>query len=124
MLEFLAVAGAAFSALPGVTEAMMHPVKMILTYDIRPDIQDRYYQFMLGEMVPTLNTIGLSMSGAWHTAYGNYPARLVEFVAEDRATLERVIASETYERLEQELQQYVLNYQRKSVPLRENLFQF
>ncbi len=103
---------------------IMHPVKMILTYDIRPDVQDPYYQFMLGEMVPTLNGIGLSMSGVWHTAYGNYPLRLVEFVAEDASTLDRVVSSETFERLENELQQYVLNYQRKSVPLRENLFQF
>jgi hypothetical protein len=50
--------------------------------------------------------------------------RLVEFVAEDRDALETVLKSETFERLEQELDQYVTNYARKTVPLRENLFQF
>lgn len=102
----------------------MQPVKLILTYDIRADVQDRYYQFMLGEMVPTLNGMGVAMSGAWHTAYGAYPMRLVEFVAEDRDALGTVLKSETFERLEQELDQYVTNYARKAVPLRENLFQF
>ena len=30
-------------------------VKLILTYDILPEVQDRYYQFMLGEMVQYKN---------------------------------------------------------------------
>lgn len=101
-----------------------NPVKFLLTYDIRPEIQDQYFQFVLGEMVPTLQSMGLVMGGAWHTAYGQYPMRLVEFVAEDRATLERVLASPVWEDLESRLQRFVHNYGRKTVPLRENVFQF
>ncbi len=101
-----------------------NPVKFLLTYDIRPEIQDQYFQFVLGEMVPTLQSMGLVMGGAWHTAYGQYPMRLVEFVAEDRATLERVLTSPVWEDLESRLQRFVHNYSRKTVPLRENVFQF
>jgi len=100
------------------------PVKLLLTYDIRADIQDRYFQFMLGEMVPTLQAQGLVMNGAWHTAYGEYPMRLVEFIAEDRNELEAILASEVWEKLEGRLRLYVQNYTRRVVPLRENNFQF
>lgn len=105
-------------------DAMAQPVKFLLMYDIRPEIQDQYFQFVLGEMVPTLQSMGLVMGGAWHTAYGDYPMRLVEFVAEDRATLERVLATPVWEDLENRLQNYVKNYYSKTVPLRENVFQF
>jgi hypothetical protein len=50
--------------------------------------------------------------------------RLVEFIAEDRDTLERVLDSTQWEQLEARLQSFVLNYSRKTVPLRENYFQF
>lgn len=100
------------------------PVKMLLTYDIRPDIQDRYFNFMLGEMVPTLQSQGLTMSGAWHTAYGEYPMRLVEFIADDRSELDAILTSEMWEKLEDRLRLYVQNYNRKIVPLKENYFQF
>jgi hypothetical protein len=102
----------------------MQAIKMILTYDILPDVQDRYYQFMLGEMVPTLQSMGLMMGGAWHTAYGAYPMRLVEFIAESRATLDNVLSTPAFDRLEGELQRFVTNYRRKTVPLRDNIFQF
>jgi hypothetical protein len=99
-------------------------VKLLLTYDIRPEVQDSYFQYMLGEMVPALQTLGLQMSGAWHTAYGDYPIRLVEFVAEDRAALQAVLDSPEWDRLETRLQHYILNYSKKVVALREDQFQF
>jgi hypothetical protein len=99
-------------------------VKLILTYDIRPSVQDEYFQFMLGEMVPTLQAQGLHMNGAWHTAYGNYPMRLVEFIAEDRETLDSVLGSSIWEELEAQLRRYVQNFSYKTVRLREDMFQF
>lgn len=107
-----------------MSKTITQPVRFLLSYDIKPDIQDNYFQFMLGEMVPALQQVGLAMSGAWHTAYGNYPMRLVEFIAEDREALERVLASAQWEQLESRLQSFVVNYSRKAVPLKDNLFQF
>ena len=99
-------------------------VKLILTYDIIAETQDRYYQYMLGEMVPAAQALGLHMSGAWHTAYGDYPIRLVEFIAEDYDTLTTVLTGSAWERLENHLQEYVANYKRKIVRLRDDQFQF
>ena len=99
-------------------------VKLILTYDIIGETQDRYYQYMLGEMVPAVQSLGLYMSGAWHTAYGEYPVRLVEFVADDQMALNEVLESPAWGRLEARLQEFVVNYSKKIVRLRDDQFQF
>ncbi|MEK7310426.1 MAG: hypothetical protein AAB382_00510 [Chloroflexota bacterium] len=94
-----------------------------MTYDIVPETQETYYQFMLGELVPAVQNLGLGMAEAWHTAVGNYPIRLVAFVGETRESVDKVIESEQWEELETRLQQYVTNYKRRVVPFR-NRFQF
>jgi hypothetical protein len=99
-------------------------VKLILTYDILPEALDSYYRFMLGELVPAVQKLGLYMNGAWHTAYGNYPIRLVEFIAEDRAALSAVLDSPAWEQLETRLQEYIFNYRKKIVQLKDDQFQF
>ncbi len=99
-------------------------VKLILTYDILPETQDLYYQFMLGEMVPEAQRLGLVMSGAWHTAYGEYPVRLVEFIGEDLEQVKSVLGNSRWVTFERRLQEYVTNYSKKIVPLREDQFQF
>jgi hypothetical protein len=98
--------------------------KLILTYDITPAVQDSYFQFMLGELVPAVQAMGLQMSGAWHTAYGHYPVRLVEFVAEDHDALAAVLETPTWFDMETRLKSYVTNYSRKIVRLRDDQFQF
>ncbi|MEK7324538.1 MAG: hypothetical protein AAB217_04700 [Chloroflexota bacterium] len=97
--------------------------KVLLSYDIIPETQESYYQFMLGELVPTVQKMGLGMAEAWHTAVGDYPLRLVAFVGETRESVDSVLESEQWEDLESRLQQYVTNYTRRIVPFR-NRFQF
>jgi hypothetical protein len=97
--------------------------KLLLTFDPIPGQQEAYLNYVLGEFVPTLEHLGLKMSEAWHTAYGEYPLRLTAFVAQDAATLEQIVASQDFLELERRLQEYVVNYQRRIVPLQRR-FQF
>ena len=99
------------------------PVKLLLTFDPIPEKRDDYFQFVLGEFVPALEHLGLQMSEVWHTAYGSYPLRLAGFLAPDREILDRIMASQEYQDLEQQLLEYVENYSRRVVPLRRS-FQF
>jgi len=98
--------------------------KLILTYDIDGDVQDSYFQFVLGEMVPAVQAQGLQMSGAWHTAYGEYPMRLVEFIAQDQEAVEALLATPLWSDLERRLRGFVTNYSKKIVRLRDDQFQF
>ena len=98
-------------------------VKMLLTYDVVPELQQAYYEFVLGEMIPTAQSMGLVLSEAWHTAYGDYPLRLNSFVARSRQELDRILATAEWQQLEDKLKRFVNGYQRKIVPFREG-FQF
>lgn len=97
--------------------------KVIYTYDVRPSRQGEYSQFALGEFVPGLQTLGLYITGGFLTAYGEYPSRLAEFVAEDWDKLLGALESEQLILLEDKLQTYTLNYHRKVVHFRPG-FQF
>ena len=94
-------------------------VKMLISYDVVPELQQAYYEFVLGEMIPSAQSMGLVLNEAWHTAYGHYPIRLDGFVAKDRATLDRILASAEWRQLEEKLKRYVTDCARKVVPYRE-----
>jgi hypothetical protein len=98
-------------------------VKLLLTYDPIPDRREAYFNYVLGEFVPALEHLGLTMSEAWHTAYGDYPLRLAGFIAENRERLEEILTSDRFQSLETRLQEFVVNYSRRIVRCRGR-FQF
>ena len=98
-------------------------VKLIITYDPVPEHREAYFRYVLGEFVPALEQMGLTLSEAWHTAYGEYPLRLNGFLASDEGTLTEILSSEEFRTLEERLQTYVINYSRRVVSCR-NAFHF
>lgn len=97
--------------------------KVLLSYDIRPEAMDSYYQYVLKEFVPELETMGLYMFRVWHVAYGAYPVRQLEFVAEDIEDVHDILLSDRWNALENQLKSYTLRYGRKLVRFRAG-FQF
>ncbi len=97
--------------------------KLLLSYNIQGHRQEGYMRFVMNDLIPTLQTLGLTNVGVWHTAYGNYPVRLLVFVTEDRATMERAMKSDTWNEIEEKLKTFVTDYTRRVVP-NEDYFQF
>ena len=98
-------------------------VKLLISYDIVPELQQAYYEFVLGELIPAAQSMGLVLSEAWHTAYGAYPIRLNGFVARDKAMLDRILAGSDWRQLEDKLKRFVTTYGKKIVVFRDG-FQF
>ena len=98
-------------------------VKLLLIYDPLPEQREEYFRYVLGEFIPAMENLGLTMCEAWHTAYGQYPLRLLGFLIADHQTLASVMASDDFQDLEGRLQDYVMNYRRKVVS-QESRFQF
>lgn len=97
--------------------------KLLLSYDIRPESYAVYQRYILDEFIPGLQELELYMLGAWHTAYGAYPVRQIEFVMEEMETMRRALRDDRWQRLEDELKGYTFHYDRKLVPYRHG-FQF
>lgn len=98
-------------------------VKLLMTYDPVPELRESYFDFMMGEFIPRLERLGLTMCESWHTAYGEYPLRLIAFMAPDGRTMQDVLTSQAFTVLEDGLKAYVFNYRRRTVPGR-GWFQF
>jgi hypothetical protein len=98
-------------------------VKLLMSYDILPETQQTYYEFVLREFIPKVQEMGLAIAEAWHTAYGDYPMRMTGFVAPDMETMQQVLHSEEWDQLNQQIEPFVTNLQYKVVRFREG-FQF
>lgn len=97
--------------------------RLVIQYDIRLETYDAYYQFVTNEFVPALHTMGLYMTAVWHTAYGDYPLRQIEFVTDDLKSARATFQSSRWQTLEARLLEFTTNYERKLLPYRDT-FQF
>jgi hypothetical protein len=97
--------------------------KLLLSYEVKPELMQEYYQFVMGRYVPIVQSMGLQMSEAWHTAYGDLPNRLIGFVCEDRSTIEALLNSDNWLTINEQLGQFVTDFSYKVIPYRGG-FQF
>ena len=90
-------------------------LKLLVSYDVRPENQQEYHKFVMGRYLPTLQNLGFQMSEAWHTAYGDYPNRLIGFVAKDKKIMDQVLQSDTWHELNDQLLEHVSEFSYKVV---------
>jgi len=93
-------------------------MKLLLSYNIRPDSGQKYYEFVLGRYVPAMQESGLEMSEAWHTVYGDYPNRMVGFISRDKETMRDLVVSDDWEELNDQLSEHVTDFSYKIIPYR------
>jgi len=99
------------------------PAKVIMTWDISSEREQEYFEFVIGEFVPSVQRMGLQPIEAWATIYGSHPQIQVGLLATDAASAQRILSSPEWVRLSEQLFGYVKNYSHKVVPARGG-FQF
>lgn len=99
------------------------PVKLLLTWDIAPEHEQDYFEFVLSEFVPGIQRLGLQASDAWATIYGEYPQIQVSMLASSLDNAQAAINSDAWRELHDKLFSFVQNYSIKIVPARGG-FQF
>ena len=52
-------------------------VKLIMTWDILPEHEQEYFEFVVREFIPGVQRLGLDLQDAWATVYGEHPQILV-----------------------------------------------
>ncbi|MBE2198769.1 MAG: hypothetical protein IAE79_09175 [Anaerolinea sp.] len=92
--------------------------KILLSYEIKQESLQEYYQFVMERYVPAMQSLGFQMSEAWHTAYGNAPNRLVGFVCRDRQTIDSLLDSDIWPDINDMLATYVTDFHYKVIPYR------
>ena len=99
------------------------PVKLILTWDILPEKERDYFEFVIREFLPGVQKLGLELTDAWATVYGNQPQIQVGAVSDTPEDALKVLETAEWSELQEKLMQYVINYHQKIVSQRKG-FQF
>lgn len=98
-------------------------VKLLMTWDIVPENEPEYFDFVISDFIPALQRIGLDPIEAWATVYGNYPQIQLALLAPGLPEVQRALNSSEWARLRETLFRLVKNYSQKIVSAR-NGFQF
>jgi hypothetical protein len=98
-------------------------VKVIMTWDIIPGQEQEYFEFVVRRFMPGVQKLGMALSDAWVTIYGEHPQILVGAVVPGLEKAEKIVSSDEWYRLNKRLLDYVENYELKVAPL-EGGFQF
>jgi hypothetical protein len=97
--------------------------KLILTWDILPEREQEYFEFVVRDFLPAVQKLGFKLSDAWVTVYGDHPQILVGAVLPSMAAVEKIIDSNKWKSLENQLLDFVSDYEIKVVEARSS-FQF
>jgi len=97
--------------------------KLILTWDIKPDSEQEYFEFVVREFLPEVQKIGFNLSDAWVTVYGDQPQILVGATLPSVESIKTIINSKPWGLLVEKLLHYVSDYREKIV-LANGSFQF
>lgn len=98
-------------------------VKVLLTWDILPEHEREYFEFVIGEFIPGVQRLGFQPAEAWATVYGSSPQIQVGMLAPDSAAVRRMMNSPDWAHLQEQLFTFVTNFSYKVVPARGG-FQF
>jgi hypothetical protein len=99
-------------------------VKIIMSWDVAPGReQEEYFEFIVRDFLPGIQRLGLNLSDAWATAYGNYPQIMVGAELPTFQKAKQVMDSSEWISLFNQLQDFVTNYTFKIVSARGG-FQF
>lgn len=91
-------------------------VKLLMKWDIKPEQQQEYFEFVVREWGPGLSRLGIELIGLWLTTYtrdGLSPQIMAEGLTDDLPTMRRILQSAEWQRLQEKLLECVNNYTQK-----------
>lgn len=91
-------------------------VKLLMTWNILPGHEQDYFEFVVRDFIPGVQKMGLELSDAWYTAYGNRPQILAAGQMPSIQAMKRLINSREWKELNARLLDLVDSYQFKIVP--------
>ena len=94
-----------------------------MTWDIAPEHEQEYFEFVVREFIPGVQRLGLELKDAWATVYGSHPQILVGAVLPSVAKADSILDSSEWKSLQNQLMDFVVNFEQKIVNSRGG-FQF
>ena len=93
-------------------------IKLLMTWDILAGKEQEYFEFVVRDFIPSLQSIGMEPSDAWFTMYGKQPQIMASMVMPNLTALQTALDSQEWQSLKQRLLEYVENFDSKVVTAR------
>ena len=94
------------------------PVKLIMTWDITPEHEQEYFEFVIREFIPGVQRLGGELSDAWATVYGQEPQIMVGTILPNESRAHQFLSSAEWKKLHASLMDFVQNFELKVVEAR------
>ncbi|UCC53384.1 MAG: hypothetical protein JSV68_05320 [Anaerolineaceae bacterium] len=89
--------------------------KLLMRWDIRPEKESEYFEFLVHEFIPALNKLGVEDILVWYTAYGECEQKLAEGTTGSLEQMKSILNSEDWVILTDKLQNYVVDFTLKVI---------
>lgn len=95
--------------------ANTHSAKLIMRWDVVPDTESEYFEFLVHELIPAMGEAGMEDIQVWYTAYGECEQKMAEGTAVSSDDLNHFLASEDWDTLLEKLFGFVENFDQKVI---------
>jgi hypothetical protein len=89
-----------------------------MTWDILPGREQDYFEFVVRDFIPAMQRLGMEVSDAWFTMYGDQPQILAAAQMPSINALNHVLQAPDWQELTNRLLDYVENFDYKIVQSR------
>lgn len=89
--------------------------KLLMRWDVRPETESEYFEFLVHEFIPGLNKLGIDDIQVWYTQYGDCEQKLASGIANSAEKMQDALTSQAWLQLHDKLQQFVDNFSQKVV---------
>lgn len=90
--------------------------KLLMRWDIRPEREAEYSDFVANEFIPRINKLGIVEIQAWYTVYGDCEQIMVSGVTQTMEQMRYILDSDEWDRLRDRLDKLVENFNIKVIP--------
>jgi hypothetical protein len=90
-------------------------IKLLMTWDIRSGREEDYFEFHIRKFLPALEKLGVDLTEAWLTVYGEQPRMMAEANMISLKKAQGVLVSSEWKDLGVELDDFVENFDYKLV---------
>ena len=92
------------------------PAKLLMSWNIRPETETEYFEYLVHEFIPGLTKLGISEIQVWLTVYGDGDQKLASGITKTSEQMIEVLHSDDWDQLIDKLREYVLDFNQKVVP--------
>jgi hypothetical protein len=93
-------------------------VKLIMTWDIKAEHEQEYFEFVIREFIPGIQRLGAELTDAWATVYGSGPQITIGALLPSTNRARQFLSSPEWESLFSSLSGFVQNFSQKMVEAR------